>query len=148
MATELFEELPSVQVDIAWLVGSLPAPVGYGNLRSDAIISQHPGLANPPAQNVGAPGVEMPTSGHGVIIVTLATCVTHGYGSRLRISRLDLLILIIPELDEVGDGSTVAGMTITMPFALFSRLAKGKCSEQKHQRQQCPDDLNHLIDIE
>jgi hypothetical protein len=27
-------------------------------------------------------------------------------------------------------------------------LAKGKCSEHKHQRQQCPDDLNHLIDID
>jgi hypothetical protein len=27
-------------------------------------------------------------------------------------------------------------------------LAKGKCSEYKHQRQQCPDDLNHLIDID
>ena len=90
----------------------------------------------------------MPTGGHGVIIVTLATCVTHGNGSRLGISRLDLLILIIPELDEVGDGSAVAVMTITMPLGLFLRLAKGKCSRQKHQRQQCPDDLNHLIDIE
>ena len=148
MATEFFEELPSVQVDIAWLIGSLPTPIGYWNLRSDAIISQYPGLANPPAQNVGAPRVEMPTGGHGVIIVTLATCVTHGNGSRLGISRLDLLILIIPELDEVGDGSAVAVMTITMPLGLFLRLAKGKCSRQKHQRQQCPDDLNHLIDIE
>jgi hypothetical protein len=26
-------------------------------------------------------------------------------------------------------------------------LGKGKCSEHKHQRHQCPDDLNHLIDI-
>ena len=135
MAAELFEKLPSVQVDIDWLVGSLPVSVGYGDLRSDAIISQYPRLANTPAQNVGAPGVEMPTSGHGVIIVTLATGVTHGDGSWLSIGRLDLLSSMIPELDEVGDGSAVAVMTIAESLVLFRRLANGKSPEQKHQRQ-------------
>ena len=135
MAAKLFEELPSVQVDIAWFVGTLPVSVGYGNLRSDAIVSQHPRLANTPAQNVGAPGVEMPTSGHGVIIVTLATGVTHGDGSWLSIGRLDLLPPIIPEFDEVSDGSAVAVMTIAESLVLFRRLANGKPTEQKHQRQ-------------
>ena len=135
MATELFEELPSVHVDIAWLVGPLPTPIGYGDLRTDAVIGQHPGFPHPTTQDVGAPGVEMPTSGHGVIIVTLATGVTHGDGSWLSIGRLDLLSSIIPELDEVGDGSAVAVMTIAESLVLFRRLANGKSPEQKHQRQ-------------
>ena len=147
MATELFEELPSVQVDIAWLVGPLPAPVGYGDLRTNAVIGQHPGFPHPTTQDVGAPGVEMPTGGHGVIIVTLATGVTHRDGSRLN-GQLDLIPLIIKEIDEVGDGSAVSIVTIAKSLAFFRRLAKGKCSEHKHQRQQCPDDLNHLNDID
>ncbi len=77
----------------------------------------------------------MPPSGHGIIIVTLATCVTHGYGSWLSISRLDLLSSIIIEIDEVGDGSAVAIMTIPEPFVLFRRLANDKSTEQKYQRQ-------------
>jgi hypothetical protein len=75
----------------------------------------------------------MPTGGHGVIIVTLATGVTHRDGSRLN-GQLDLIPLIIKEIDEVGDGSAVAIVAIAKSLAFFRRLAKGKCSEHKHQR--------------
>ncbi|MBT3616004.1 MAG: hypothetical protein HOH62_06845 [Verrucomicrobia bacterium] len=67
--------------------------------------------------------------------MTLATGVTHGDGSWLSIGRLDLLPPIIPEFDEVSDGSAVAVMTIAESLVLFRRLANGKSTEQKHQRQ-------------
>ena len=145
VAAEFLEEFPGGQVNVAWLVGAFPAPVGDGNLHADAVVGQHPRLPHPAAQDVGAAGVEMPTGGNGVVVVALAAGDAHRDGARLAVGRLDLDVVFIEQIDEVRDRGAVAVVAVPESLALLRRLAKRDRPEQKQRLQQCPDDLTHQI---